>query len=184
MRVINLSWGTDGPTDSLQRELQRLADDGIVIVASAGNAGGDNDRVPVYPASFTSIPTLIAVTSSTRHRFMLADSNYGRSSVHIAAPGDSVKTTATIGGDFQLFSESSAAAPFVTGAIALLASQCPDMTGKELRDLVLDHSDTLLRLRFRRRVSRGRYLNLEKASQACEAWKCKRNATHCRLGDG
>jgi len=176
VRVVNLSWGTDTHSDNLERELQRLADDDIVIVASAGNAARNIDRFPVYPASYTSIPTLIAVSSTTRRRFKLADSNYGRTSVHIAAPGQDVRTTGFTR-PFPSFSHTSAATPFVAGAIALLASQCPDMSGKQLHDLVLDHSDRLQRLRFRRRVSRGRYLNLEKASKACAVWKHNRNTS-------
>lgn len=150
-----------------------MADNDIVIVASAGNIGQDTDKFPMYPASYTSIPTLIAVTSTTKHRFMLQDSNYGRTSVHIAAPGQDIETTA-LRPDFFTFSETSAAAPFVTGAVALLASQCSKMSGAQLRDLILNHSDTLIRLRFRRHVSLGRYLNLEKASRACEEWKSSR----------
>ena len=176
VRVVNLSWSMDDKSDTLEQELRRVADENIVIVASAGNRARDIDGAPSFPASYTSIPTLIAISSSTRHRFMLPESNYGRLSVQIAAPGEDIHTTAFQLEPFLDFSQTSAAAPFVTGAIALLASQCPDMSGKELRDLVLDHSDTLLRLRFRRHVSHGRYLNLKKASDACEAWKRRRNA--------
>lgn len=107
--VVNMS--LSGPRNKLlNRGLGRAARNGMVIVAAAGNDGPD--AAPRFPAAF---PFVLAVTAVD------ADLNVYRRAVQgphidLAAPGvDIVVTEQTRA---RIFSGTSAAAPFVTAAIA------------------------------------------------------------------
>lgn len=167
VRVVNLSWGSTDRPKNLEEAVKDLIDDNVVVVASAGNATSNNDKSPVFPASFDSV---IAVAATDRSgKILLGDSNHGMVSVHIAAPGDNVHTTIPDSPFFDTFSRTSAAAPFVTGAVALLASKCPEMTAKELRDVILQSADPIEELKpF---VQEGRFLNVKNALDDCVTWQ-------------
>lgn len=169
VRVVNLSWGAGRRSRRLEKELMLLAADNIVIVASAGNDGKNNDCYPVFPASYRSIPTLISVAATGPDRALLSNSDFGEASVDIAAPGLNIVTTSVSEPFDNQFSKTSAAAPFVSGGVALIASQCPDLSAIELRDMILRNADDVPQLDHR--VNGGHFLNLERASDACEAWK-------------
>ena len=168
IRVVNLSWGNNHNSALMERELKKLADGGAVIVASAGNGGHDNDALPVYPAGFKSIPTLIAVAATDPNRRILGSSNRGFKSVDIAAPGLNIFTTfANESIPYRDASRTSMAAPFVTGAVALLASQCPNVDAVRIREFILRKADKVKALKpF---VAKGRFLNIAKAAAACRA---------------
>jgi subtilisin family serine protease len=62
---------------------------GTLFVASAGNSGTNNDATPQYPCSLPST-NLICVAASTPTDGRWSNSNYGATSVDLAAPGQSV----------------------------------------------------------------------------------------------
>jgi subtilisin family serine protease len=90
-KVINASWGGGGPSEALEDAISYANDRGCLFVAAAGNGGDDglgdnNDLSPFYPASYD-VPNIIAV-AGTDHNDALGDfSNYGATSVDVAAPG-------------------------------------------------------------------------------------------------
>jgi subtilisin family serine protease len=90
-KVINASWGGGGPSQALEDAISYANDRGCLFVAAAGNGGDDtwgddNDLSPFYPASYD-LPNIIAV-AATDHNDTLGDfSNYGATSVDVAAPG-------------------------------------------------------------------------------------------------
>jgi subtilisin family serine protease len=141
VRVVNLSWGSTTDTDTIRTELEELAKKEIVLVASAGNSGRDIDQqaAAVYPAAYN-IDTLIGVANYTPRHKLASGSNYGKTSVHIAAPGTDIMTTWTDPArPYKYDAGTSIAAAHVSGAIALLASKCSCLNGKELKDLLLDN---------------------------------------------
>ena len=164
VRVLNLSWGAHAPSRLIEEELIRLARLGVVIVTSAGNEAGDNDSDPVYPASYDSVSTLISVASTRNDGKLARSSNHGKRSVDIAAPGVGIRTTDP-GNSYDSPFGTSMAAAMVTGAVALLASQCPGLSGSELKDLILSSADR--RLALEPYVAGGRFLNVRAASDAC-----------------
>ena len=106
----------------------------MLVVASAGNDGGDRDSVPSYPASAS--PTVMSVASSNRGGGLAHTSAYGTTSVDIAAPGDNIVST-DVRGRYGTHSGTSLSAAYVSGAAALLASAKPAASAAQLRGALL-----------------------------------------------
>ena len=64
------------------------------------------------------------------------ESNYGKVSVDLAAPGSYILST-TPNNTYSYMTGTSMAAPMVTGVAALLYSQYKDITPSEIRDILL-----------------------------------------------
>ncbi len=82
-RIINLSWGGNNFSNILKDTIE--ASNALVICA-AGNESKNNDYSPDYPASYTS-SNIISVAASDNNDELAYFSNYGRTSVDLAAPG-------------------------------------------------------------------------------------------------
>ena len=67
--------------------------------------------------------------------------NYG-DKIDLVAPGVEVYTTAP-NGEYKYFSGTSAATPFVSGAIAALLSEKPNLSPREAMKIVLERADNL-----------------------------------------
>lgn len=154
--ATNISWG--GGTNaslSLQTALQAQANAGITVVVAAGNNGTDNDALPRYPSSYA-FDNIIAVAGSDASDSLLGLSNYGATSVDLAAPGAGILSTLP-GGGYGAVSGTSMAAPHVTGTVALMAAVRPNATAAQIRSAVLGSVDRVSALAGR--VSTGGRLN-------------------------
>nr|HRO68671.1 S8 family serine peptidase [Pseudobdellovibrionaceae bacterium] len=137
----------------------KLSSQGILLIVAAGNSGIDIDQYPVYPASFL-IPNQLTVAASTSLDFMASWSNNGYQGTHLAAPGAQILSTVP-GNSYGYMDGTSMAAPFVTGAAAVLWSARPDASAAEIRQALIRSVDISPGHEFRV-ASRGR-LNLRKA---------------------
>lgn len=108
----------------------------MLFVIAAGNGGENNDVVPMYPASFEA-ENIISVASINCNGSLNDTSNYGITSVDIAAPGTSIYSTLT-NNRYGFFSGTSMAAPFVTGVVAMVYSYYHDITLLEAKETVLN----------------------------------------------
>ena len=133
-RVINLSVALQGPSpgggDSLQQALDFALRRGVVVVAAAGNQGTVGGSV------ITRHPWAIPVVAYDLRGRPMGLSNLGASigRCGLGAPGESVSSLGvngplTLGG-------TSAATPFVTGAVALIWSEFPTASAAEVRSAV------------------------------------------------
>jgi subtilisin family serine protease len=135
-RVINLSVSLDEAMPPYDRELTETlsaaARRDVVIVCAAGNQG------TLRSTPLTRHPWVIPVASCDEHGRITAESNFGggMSARGVRAPG--VVVSVAPDGTRRTFRGTSAAAPFVTGAIALLLSLFPDARGGEVRRAVLE----------------------------------------------
>lgn len=143
--------------------IQRWQDAGGIFVASAGNDSFDNDNPDFtnFPSSYN-IPGMISVAASDNNDGLAGFSNFGASTVDLAAPGVDLLTTSA-GGGYELFNGTSAAAPVVTGAVALLKSIQPNASAVQLRAAIIESVDILPALQGR--VVSGGRLNLLRAMQ-------------------
>jgi subtilisin family serine protease len=139
VRVINLSSSlTQGVARGemlLTRALDYAARKAVIIVAAAGNQGS------VGSTPITRHRCVIPVAACGNRARPLEYSNLGYSIARrgLSAPGEAITSLAPRGGQTS-FSGTSVAAPFVTGALALLWALFPSAKSSEIRRAVLSCS--------------------------------------------
>lgn len=167
--VINASWGGPGADDpDLRNAISLAGDAGMLFVTAAGNGdvfgrGQDIDELPFFPASF-GLDNMLTVAATDRLDALTTFTNYGVETVDLAAPGQSILSTSLQGAEagpstptYGVRSGTSAAAPFVSGVAALIWASSPDAPLEEVRQALLDGSDTVGGLVGK--VNQGRRLN-------------------------
>lgn len=126
-----------------------------LFVCIAGNNGDDIEETPNYPASFK-LENTIVVANTTSSDVLASNSNYGASSVDLAAPGTSIlscyPTALCAAGThgyghyangYHSLSGTSMAAPHVSGVAALIKSIRPDLSATEIKALILNNVDQI-----------------------------------------
>ncbi len=113
--ICNLSWGTTTYSQALELTIRESS---MLFVTAAGNTGQNNNSTPVFPANLR-LPNLISVGFIDYNGLLDAESNYGVSTVDIAAPGKDIYST-LVGGSYGYLSGSSMATPYITGLAAMI----------------------------------------------------------------
>jgi hypothetical protein len=132
-RIVNLSLGTHSDCFLLEQAVEYAQQKGAIVVAAVGNDGLEG---VVYPARYNGVVAVTAVDAAGKHLFF---ANHG-SEVALAAPGLGVTAAAPKEGSVS-FSGTSAAVPFVSGALAALLSQNPQMTLGEAVEVLCKYSN-------------------------------------------
>ncbi|WP_052343544.1 S8 family serine peptidase [Bacillus massiliigorillae] len=129
--VINLSISGEY-SEAIEQAINKAHDAGIVVVAAAGNGGGNADTS--YPAA---LPNVISVGAIAAKDQVYNGSNYG-STLDLVAPGVSVISTAISGdlgdenGYYKTGTGTSYAAPHVSAIAALYKIQNPTASASEI----------------------------------------------------
>jgi hypothetical protein len=151
LRIVNMSFGyyrRDYPrfSDILEKHIKKTSEEGILFVSGAGNNRKDldvtiNDKDwEFYPAGID-CDGMIAVAAIERSGCLWIESNYGKENVHIAAPGDSIYSTAF--NDYTFGSGTSLAAPFVTASAALSLLAEPALGNREIKTRLIETADKI-----------------------------------------
>ena len=152
-KVLSNSWGSEGEdsedaseNQALRDAIQYAADHDVLFVAAAGNSTINNDTSPKrgFPASYdhANIISVAAVDVANR---LAGFSNYGATTVDIAAPGVKVFST-TVEGKYSdvvipllgaNWDGTSMACPHVAGAAALYWSAHPEKTSAQVKAAIM-----------------------------------------------
>ena len=144
-KVISCSWGTNNVSQSVRDYINDLVETtGVIIVFAAGN---DNDLIKDDESS---IKNVIAVGAIDKDNLRTSYSSYGKELDVVAPGGESlgITTIDPIGSfgatsedyieydDVAAFVGTSAAAPIVSGSIALLLEKNPSFTFFDVMDKI------------------------------------------------
>jgi Subtilase family/Fervidolysin N-terminal prodomain len=128
-RIINMSF--TGPRDpSIERRVAQARQQGVVLIAAAGN-GGPKSR-PLYPAAYADV---IAVTATDADDKLFQGANRG-THIALAAPGVDVLLPAP-DATYQVATGTSFAAAEVSGIAALLLERQPDLRPAGVREALI-----------------------------------------------
>ena len=137
--VINMSWGSEGFSNTGQNIINYAHDAGCVNVAASGN---DNVSNIFYPAGYNNV---ISVSSTNSGDFKSDFSNFGNW-VDVSAPGSQILST-YIGNGFQPVyannSGTSMASPMVAGLAGLVLSVNPELSQQQVIECILNTTDDI-----------------------------------------
>jgi len=144
--VINMSLGADSGDSTLKNACQYAYDNGVVIVASAGNSGPCSDCVG-YPAAYS---TVIAVSAIDPRDDTLADFSSTGPEVEITAPGvDTLSTIppesddgSTYDNGYETFSGTSMSSPHVAGGAGQVVANS-SLSNVEVRQQLKDSAEDI-----------------------------------------
>lgn len=157
-KILNCSWGykKENINDPvlLKKAFKSAAEKGVISVVSAGNDGINNDSVPYYPSCFATknihnispIKNMLVVAATDKEGKLASwqinnqqgnvirvkNSNYGKKTVHLAAPGKNILSTGhSSSKSYVTMTGTSMAAPHVVGALALMMAKKPFIPSSE-----------------------------------------------------
>jgi subtilisin len=129
-RIASMSLGGGGAPQALGDMCMAAYDDGVLLVAAAGNSGPGNDTVG-YPGKYPHVMAVSAVDSSD----IIANFSSRGPEVEVCAPGVNVLST-TRGGGYGQMSGTSMACPHVSGVAALTWGSHRGANNKQVRWLI------------------------------------------------
>lgn len=129
------SWSGSGKSSALSDAIKAHQNLGILFVAAASNDAANNDLQGTYPANLP-LANIISVAATDDRDNLASFSNYGKYSVHVAAPGVRILST-VLNQSYALFSGTSMATPHVTGLAAIIASRFPTLDYRGIKNLIL-----------------------------------------------
>jgi subtilisin family serine protease len=142
-RVVNLSLGGDSPSQTEYDAIRNAAN--VLFVVAAGNSHADDDTTDSFPCDYD-LPNIVCVAATDRRDELASFSNYGARSVDLAAPGVDIISTLprypvpidnfAPGRSYWWLDGTSMAAPFVSGAAALILQHEPELTPWQVRGML------------------------------------------------
>jgi subtilisin family serine protease len=165
--VLNGSFGGNQHSQALADSIGVADALGSLYVAAAGNSLANTDVSPNFPSVYE-ISNIVAVAATEGTDGKAWFSSYGAATVDLGAPGQNILST-WLGNTYQYSDGTSMAAPYVSGAVALLKSKFPAATAVGLKALILRSVDVKSSLVGKTRT--GGRLNLANAASCSAAPK-------------
>ncbi|WP_411766184.1 S8 family peptidase [Winogradskyella sp. A3E31] len=145
-KVINGSFGKSfSPhSDWVRDAIKYAGDNDVVFVHAAGNDSKDVDTEPNFPDDNVNYVEVSdnyirvgSLTSKYGSNLVSGFSNYGTKNVDIFAPGSEIYSTMP-DDEYDFNNGTSFAAPGVAGIAALIRSQYPKLSAKQVKQVILD----------------------------------------------
>jgi subtilisin family serine protease len=133
------SWGGGGYSETMVAAITDARNKGILFVAAAGNDARSNETNGAYPASYQ-VENIISVAATDNKDTLARFSNFGATSVHVAAPGVDIWST-TKAGQYRRMSGTSMATPHVAGVAALIKAAHPEVDYNQVKARLVNSSD-------------------------------------------
>jgi thermitase len=133
-KIVNLSLGGPDDSSTLADAIQYAHQNGVLVVAAAGNTYG----AVLYPAAY---PHVLAVAATDHFDERHPASSFGPE-LDIAAPGVSIYSTFLDGG-YETLTGTSMAAPHVSGLAALLWSFASSLSVAQVESTIESTADDL-----------------------------------------
>ena len=159
VKIMSMSLGTPSYSATLENAIINAKNAGVLVVAAAGNSSQNTDISPNYPSA-SAQDNVLAVAASNSSDTIAYFSNWGPTSVDLAAPGESILST-YLGGQYAYASGTSMATPHVAGMAAMLLAVNPTLTYGQMKSILISTVDPLSAMTGKM-VSGGR-ANLYKA---------------------
>ena len=172
-RAMNLSFAGAGGSRLERLALTYAITRGCVVVAGAGNSGaGPTPERAVYPAAYAADGLCIQVGASDEFDERTRWSSYGPG-LDLLAPGVDIWTTfmtypsyyGAVYDGYVAAAGTSFAAPFVTGAVGLLAAARPELIDTDFQHVIRESADDIGDPGVDARTGWGR-LNISRALDA------------------
>ena len=189
-RIINMSFGKElSPQKNLVDDAVLYAQEkGVLLVHAAGNESLNLDKETHYPVKITTsgitIESWITVgaTSMDANLDFVADfSNYGKNSVDLFAPGVAIKSLAPEN-NYGIMDGTSFSSPVVSGVAAIVWSYYPELTAKEVKNIILSSTNTYSDLKVKkpnqtsRRNKKTNFSELSSSAGIVSSYKALQNA--------
>jgi subtilisin family serine protease len=117
----------------------------VLLIHAAGNDNQNNDKKNNFPndkISSGEVDNWVDVGATyflNNEKLTAPFSNYGKKSVDVFAPGQSIKST-TPNSSYSIFSGTSMAAPVTSGVAAIIRSYYPELTAPEVKEILIKSS--------------------------------------------
>ena len=147
-----------------------------MLIHAAGNDAKDIDVEPNYPTSMycfqiSPLDHFVTIGDSTKNKgneMVASFSNYGARGVDVFAPGFEIYNTVPQS-EYMNLQGTSMAAPMVAGAAAMLKSYFPELSMKEIKEVMYNTSTKYPKVEgFSDKSVTGGVVNLFKAAKACK----------------
>ncbi len=143
--IINYSGGGIEFSAEEYAAIKQAERRGVLFISAAGNEKSNSDEKGkhYYPADYdlTNIISVTAINEATVEKTqVLSSSNYGVSTVDLAAPGENIYSTLP-GNAFGLMTGTSQATAFVTGVAALVMAHNRDFSAIDVKKYILKTGD-------------------------------------------
>lgn len=147
-RIVNMSFGKSysPQKEAVDKAVKYAESKGVLLVHAAGNSSKNIDKGKNFPTkrySETSVASnwleIGASSWGDDENFVGSFSNYGKETVDVFAPGVQIYST-TPDNNYKAYDGTSMAAPATSGVAALLMSYFPDLSIKQVKDIILKSS--------------------------------------------
>jgi subtilisin family serine protease len=145
-KIINTSFGKyySSHPEWVRDAIIYAEQNNVLIVNASGNENINLDAKAVFPNDQTltgqeiasTFLTVSAIKNKYGSQMVAGYSNYGQSNVDIFAPGSQIYSTVP-NNQYEYIGGTSMAAPGVTGIAALILSQYPKLTAKQVKQIIM-----------------------------------------------